>query len=348
MPSFCSSSRGQHGDELAGTQPAGATVDPEMHRHRLVAIGKAGALISQRQHAPRARLGDRGLVAGQGIEAQGFDPQSRRLHDLKQDGARLRHLPGDGVDFRDDAGDRGGQCFRLSPHAIECAAAVFETLQLDAGFIELDVRDHAFLRQRLESGDTTFDETDLLVELALPLAHVRYVDRLHRWCHIGEDVALIDARAEPREAGLGRGKPPAGRSLDISARVGIGDDPSRQFDRAVMNGACRDVGADGKQALRRLGDEQRSVCQPFGEITLAWRCSRQSCVIVALVCARCRHDERDQDREQQGRRSRLAAAQSAHHQGTENETAYGRADERRIAADDSILPAVKERAAGRR
>ena len=73
------------------------------------------------------------------------------LHDLKQNGAWLRHLPGDGIDFRDDAGDRGGQRFRLSPHPIERAAAIFETLQLDAGFIELDLRDHAFLRQRLES-----------------------------------------------------------------------------------------------------------------------------------------------------------------------------------------------------
>ena len=301
--------------------PLVSTVDPEMHRHRLVAIGKAGALISQRQHAPRARLGDRGLVAGQGIEAQGFDPQPGGLHDLKQKGAWLRHLSGDGIDFRDDARDGSSQCFGLGPYPIERAAPILETLQLDTGLVELDLRDHAFLRERFESDDTTFDETDLLIELALPLAHVRYVDRLYRWCHVGEDVTLIDACAEPREAGLGRRKPSPYRGLHISAGIGIGDDPSRQFDRAVMNGACRDVGADGKQALRRLGDEQRSVSQPFGEITLAWRCSRQSCVIVALVCARCRHDESDQDREQHGRRSPLAAAQSAHHQRTENETA---------------------------
>ena len=216
MPSFCSGGRGQHGDELAGTQPAGIAVDPEMDRHRLVAIGQAGALIAQRQNAPRAGLGDRALVAGQGIEAQRFDPQSRRLHDLKQNGAWLRHLSGDGIDFRDDAGDRSGQCFGLSPHPIERAAAIFETLQLDAGFIELDLRDHAFLRQRLESSDTAFDETDLLVELALPLAHVRYVDGLYGWCHVGEDVALIDACAESREPGLGRRKPSSYRGLHIS------------------------------------------------------------------------------------------------------------------------------------
>src|SRR6185369_2600626 len=39
--------RGQHGNELTGTQPADITLDPEMHRHRLIAIGKAGALIAQ-------------------------------------------------------------------------------------------------------------------------------------------------------------------------------------------------------------------------------------------------------------------------------------------------------------
>ena len=129
-----------------------------MHRHRLVAIGQAGALIAQRQSTPRAGLGDRALVAGQGIEAQGFDPQPRRLHDLKQNGARLRHLSGNGVDFRDHAGHRSDQCFGVGPHPIERAAAIFESLQFDAGFIELDLRDHAFLRKRLESSDPALDD----------------------------------------------------------------------------------------------------------------------------------------------------------------------------------------------
>ena len=151
--------------------------------------------------------------------------------------------------------DRSSQCFGVGPHPIECAAAIFESLQFDAGFIELDLRDHAFLRKRLESSDAAFDETDLLVELALALAHVRYVDRLYGWSHISEDVALADACAESRKPGIGRGKPSSHRGLDIGAGIRIGDDPPRQFDRAAVNDARRDVGPNGKQALRRLGHE---------------------------------------------------------------------------------------------
>src|SRR3954471_10968643 len=94
-----------------------------------------------------------------------------------------------------------------SGSALTRSSALRRFLQLDAGFIELDLRDHAFLRQRLESSDTAFDETDLLVELALPLAHVRYIDGLYGWGHVGENVALVDACAESREPGFGRRKP---------------------------------------------------------------------------------------------------------------------------------------------
>ena len=63
--------------------------------------------------------------------------------------------------------------------------------------------DRAARRELLVAGKPALDDRDLLVELALPLAHVGDIDRLHRRRDIGEHVALLHRVPS-------RGKPPGG------------------------------------------------------------------------------------------------------------------------------------------
>ena len=96
---------------------------------------------------------------------------------------------------------------------VERGAPVPQALQFEPRVLELRPRHRAARRQRLVAREPPLDDGDLLVEFALPLAHVGDVDRLQRRRHIGQHVALLDARAEPRKAARRRRQPAAdGRS----------------------------------------------------------------------------------------------------------------------------------------
>src|SRR5262249_61227654 len=79
-------------------------------------------------------------------------------------------------------------------------APFLEALEFELRFVELHARDRAAWGERLVAGDTPCDDRDLLIELALALAHIGHVDGLHRRCHVGQHVARLDPRAKPPEA----------------------------------------------------------------------------------------------------------------------------------------------------
>ena len=73
---------------------------------------------------------------------------------------------------------------------VERGAAVFQALQFEPRFIELDARYCTALHERLVTRDAPLDDGDLLVELALPLPHVGNVDRLDRRRDKSQHIAL--------------------------------------------------------------------------------------------------------------------------------------------------------------
>ena len=150
------------------------------------------------------------------------------------DGVGLRDLAGDRRAVGDDAGDRRDQRFRARA-AILSSEARRSRRPCSSSRVSssCDARDRAARRQRLVAREPALDDGDLLVELALALAHVGDVDRLHGRRDIGQHVALPSPRAEPRKAARRRRQPAADRGLHEAAGVGIGDDAARQLDRAL-------------------------------------------------------------------------------------------------------------------
>jgi len=73
-------------------------------------------------------------------------------------------------------------------------------LKLKARFFKLREGDSAGRRQALVARQPPLHNVELLVQFALALAHVGYVDRLHRRRHLREHVALPHRGAEPGEA----------------------------------------------------------------------------------------------------------------------------------------------------
>src|SRR5262245_12527504 len=169
----------KHCHELPDSQSVHVTLYGEMHRDRLVAIGKARTLIGEGDALPRAGARGRALGPSQRVEAQRLDPQPRRIDDVEHHRIRLRHLPGDGRSLGNDAGDRRNQRLGLAPHLVEGNAPILEALEFELRFVELHARDRAAWGERLVAGDTPCDDRDLLIELALALAHIGHIDRLH-------------------------------------------------------------------------------------------------------------------------------------------------------------------------
>ena len=97
---------------------------------------------------------------------------------MEDDGVGLRDLAGDRRAFGNDARDRRNQRLRFAADLIERGAAVFQAFEFEPGFFELRARDGAAGDQRFLARQPALDDRDLLVELALPLAHVGDVDRL--------------------------------------------------------------------------------------------------------------------------------------------------------------------------
>ena len=76
---------------------------------------------------------------------------------------------------------------------------VFQALQLQPCFLHLRLRHRATWGQRFLPLQPPVDDGDLLVELALALAHVGEIDGLQGLRDIGEHVALLHRCAELRK-----------------------------------------------------------------------------------------------------------------------------------------------------
>ena len=193
----------EHGEELPDPQAGGVALHRELDRDGLVAVGEPGALVDEGQGAPVGEA--RGRVHGrrQGVEAQGLDPEAGRIDDLEHHRPGGRHLAGHGGGLGDQPVDGRHQGLRLLPYPVEGGAAVLKPLQLGPGVVELGLGDGTGGGEFLEPVDPALDDVDLLVELALALAHVRDVDGLDGGRDEGEDVAAFDRGAEAREQARG-------------------------------------------------------------------------------------------------------------------------------------------------
>lgn len=230
---------------------------------------------------------------------------------MKNDRIRLRHLAGDGAAFGHDAGDRRDQRFRRRTHKVERGAPVAQALQLEPGFLELHARDGVAGDELLVAGEPALHDRDLLIELALPLAHVGGVDRLHRWGHIGQHVALLDRRSEAREAARRRCQAAADRRLHIAAGIGVGDDLAGQLERTTEDAGPGDERAQRKDPLGILGNEQRAVRQPLRAIR-GRGCGRRCAVILPFMGDTCTGEQGRGQTQQQG--SARAPATGERHQ----------------------------------
>ena len=166
----------------------------------MAAIRQARSAERERQRPPVRHGRGRALRGRHHVEAQGFDPKPRGIDDVENHGVRLGHLACDRRALGDDAGHGSHQRFRGSADRVERAAPVFQALQLKTGLFELREGDGAARRQTLVTREPALDDVDLLVQFALALAHVGYVDRLHRRRHLSEHVALPHRGAETRKS----------------------------------------------------------------------------------------------------------------------------------------------------
>ena len=192
-PRFCSPVVANTVTNWPARKPAGLALDREVHRDRLVAVGEARAAERKRQRAGRSPWSRRPATGpATAIEAQRLDPELRRIDDLEDHRVGLRHLARD----RRAVGDHAGTRARSAPPArggsvSSEARRSFRPCSSSLRFVELHARHRAARRQASRSARRRrCDDGDLLVELALALAHVGHVDRLHRRRHIGEHVAL--------------------------------------------------------------------------------------------------------------------------------------------------------------
>jgi hypothetical protein len=190
---------GEHGHELADPQAQGVALHRELDRDGLVAVREAGALVGQRQAASVGEMRRGVLGRGEGIEAQCLDPEPGRIDDLEDHGPGCRHLTGHGGGLCDHAVDGCHQGFRLLSDPVEGGAPILEALQLGRGIVELGLGDRTGDGELPVAIHPALHDGDLLVEIALGLAHVGDVDGLDRLGHGGEDVALAHAGAQPRE-----------------------------------------------------------------------------------------------------------------------------------------------------
>src|SRR5262249_57104390 len=153
-PALLGTDAREHRDELSDAQSVHVALDGEMHRDRLVAVGKARTLIGEGDALPRAGARGRALRPRQRVEAQRLDPQPRRIDDVEHHRIRLRHLPGDRRSLGNGAGDRRNQRLGLAPHLVEGNAPILEALEFELRFVELHARDRAAWGERLVAGDT--------------------------------------------------------------------------------------------------------------------------------------------------------------------------------------------------
>ena len=258
--------RRHHGHELTEPDTLGASGDRELHRHRLVAVGEAGAAGCQRQCAPVGQPCGRGGAGLQANEAQRLDVELVRIDDAEHHRTRRRHLTGHRRPLGDHAVHRGDQLFGRAANRVEGGAAVLQAGELGAGVLQCRLRHRAGRGEALVAGNLAAGDGDLLVEIALGLAHVGEIDRLDRRRDGGEHLTLADPRAEIREAAGRGGEAAADRRLHDAAGIRIGDDAPRQFDGPAMVGDAGDAGAQSEQALRRFRDEHRAARQAPGAL----------------------------------------------------------------------------------
>ena len=236
----------------------------KMHRHRLAAIGEAGALIDQ--VVIPARICRRPRAAGrfEALEAQRLDPQPRGIDDVEDDGARLNDLARHGAAFGDHACHRRDQRFGLAARFFDRCAPLAQPFQLEPRVLELGPRYRARRRELLVAGVPAFDDRDLLIEFALALPHVGNIDRRNGRRDIAQDVALLHPGAQSGKAARRRGKAAADGGLHIPAGIGIGNDPPRKFSGLPVLRAFGDQRPHRKYPLHRLGHENRSIRRGAG------------------------------------------------------------------------------------
>ena len=237
-----------------------------MHRHRLAAIGEAGALIDK--VVIPARICRRPRAAGRfdALEAQRLDPQPRGIDDVEDDGARLNDLARHGAAFGDHACHRRDQRFGLAARFFNRCAPVAQPFQLEPRVLELGPRYRARRRELLVTGEPAFDDRDLLIEFALALPHVGNIDRRNRRRDIAQDVALLHPCAQSGKAARRRGKTAADGGLHIPAGIGIGNDPPRKFSDLPVLSVFGDQRSQRKYPLHRLGHKNRPIRKALGAL----------------------------------------------------------------------------------
>ncbi len=238
-----------------------------MHRHRLAAIGEAGALIDE--VVIPAGIGRRPRAAGRfdALEAQRLDPQPRGIDDVEDDGARLNDLACHGAAFGDHACNRRDQRFGLAARFVDRCAPFAQPFQLEPRVLELRPRYGARRRELLVAGEPAFDDRDLLIEFALALPHVGNVDRRNGRRDIAQDVALLHPGAQAGESrpAAAESRPP---TADCTYPLALGSGMILPGSSVTLlcSGAFGDLRPQRKYPLHRLGYKNRPIRQALGAL----------------------------------------------------------------------------------
>src|SRR5690606_23314988 len=128
---------GKNGKQLSSTECCRRAGHGEMNGDGLIAVSEAGTDESQFDFPAIGEQALRRAIGGLRLEAQGLDPQTGWIDDLKDDGIGLCHLPSDGVGSREHAVDRRDERLRLTVGAVEIGAALIQPLKLEFGILKL-------------------------------------------------------------------------------------------------------------------------------------------------------------------------------------------------------------------
>ena len=251
----------------------------------------------ERQRAPFAGPRRSRLRIGKETEGESLYPQPRRIDDLEDDRVGFGDLPGHRIGGGDDARDGSNQPLGLAARLVERSAALPQSLELEDGLIERNLGHGAGLGEGFVARDAPLDDIDLLIEFAPLLAHVGNIDGLEWRRHQRQHIARLHDGAKPRKSALGRRKAAADRRLHEPARIRIGDDAPRQLQGLAVGGGLRERRANGQNALRGLGHEQRAVGKPLRDFA-GWLKRALRGAIMTLV--RLRQSRREQKQRKKG------------------------------------------------
>ncbi len=148
---------------------------------------------------------------------------------MKNNGVWLSDLTSHRIDRGNHAGNWRNEWLGLAPYMIESGWALLEPSQFNAGLVQLHLRDSTALCKPVVTPNARLNNANLLVKLALTLAHVGLIDRLQRGCEINEHVAFVDARTQFGKPARRRRESAADDGLDITTCVGVGHDASRKL-----------------------------------------------------------------------------------------------------------------------